>query len=73
MSEKGLAEYKRYLQAVPPKAFAIAPDKSAWAWQSGNVEAINLALSRCAERSQKPCLLYAVDDDIVWKPTTPND
>jgi hypothetical protein len=71
-SEKGLAEYKRYLQAVPPKAFAIAPDKSAWAWQSGNVEAINLALSRCSERSRKPCLLYAVDDDIVWKPTTPN-
>jgi hypothetical protein len=72
-SEKGLAEYKRYLQAMPPKAFAIAPDKSAWAWQAGNIEAINNALSRCAEWSGKPCLLYAVDDEIVWNLTTPRN
>jgi hypothetical protein len=72
-SEKGLEEYKRYLQAVPPKAFAVAPDKSAWAWHSGNLEAINVALSRCAERSGKPCLLYAVDNDVVWEPMTRNN
>lgn len=72
-SEKGLAEYKRYLQAMPPKAFAIAPDKSAWAWHAGNIEAINIALSRCAERSGKPCLLYAVDDEIVWNYATKSD
>ncbi len=72
-SEKGVGEYKRYLQAPPPKAFAIAPDKSAWAWQAGNIEAINIALSRCAERSGKPCLLYAVDDEIVWNPAAPGE
>jgi hypothetical protein len=70
-SEKALMDYKQYLRAVPPKAFAIAVDKSASAWQSENVEAINLALSRCAERARTPCLLYAVDDDIVWNPPTP--
>ena len=68
-SEQGLAEYKRYLQATPPKAFAIAPDKSAWAWQSSVLEAINRALDRCAERAGKPCLLYATDNDIVWQPS----
>jgi hypothetical protein len=72
-SEKGLAEYKRYLQAPPPKAFAIAPDKASYAWQSGNIEAINTALSKCAERSQKQCLLYAVDNDIVWQSAPPNN
>ena len=72
-SEKALAEYKRYLQAVPPKAFAIAADRSASAWQSENVEAINLALSRCAERARTPCLLYAVDDDIVWNSPASGD
>jgi hypothetical protein len=72
-SEQGLAEYKRYLQAPPPKAFAIAPDKMFWAWQSGNIEAINTALSKCAERSRKPCSLYAVDNDIVWKSVPPDN
>ncbi len=67
-SEKGLAEYKRFLQASSPKAFAIAPDKSAWAWHSGLLESINRALDRCAERAGKPCLLYATDNDVVWPP-----
>ena len=72
-SEKGLTEYKRYLQAPSPKAFAIAPDKTSWAWQSGNIEAISVALSKCAERSRKPCSLYAVDNDIVWQSAAQND
>jgi hypothetical protein len=72
-SEKGLAEYKRYLQAAPPKAFAIARDKTSWAWQSGNIEAINTALSKCAERSRKRCSLYAVDNNIVWEPASINN
>ena len=72
-SEKGLAEYRRYLQAPPPKAFAIAPDKMSCAWQSGNIEVINAALSRCAERSRKTCSLYAVDNDIVWQPAMPDN
>lgn len=72
-SEKGLAEYKRYLQALHPKAFAIAPDKTSYAWQSGNIEAINTALSKCAERSQKQCSLCAVDNDIVWQSAPPDN
>jgi hypothetical protein len=67
-SGKGLAEYKRYLQAPSPKAFAIAPDKSAWAWEAGRLDAIKGALDHCAQRSGKPCLLYAVDNDVVWQP-----
>ncbi len=66
--EQGLAEYQRYLQAMPPKAFAIGPDKSAWAWRSGGLEAINRALDRCGERARKPCSFYAVDNDVVWQP-----
>jgi hypothetical protein len=65
-SQQALAEYKRYLDAVPPKAFAIAPQKSAFAWMAGSLEAINAALARCAERAGNPCRLYAVDSDVVW-------
>lgn len=64
-SKQALAEYKRYLNAAPPKAFAIAPEQSAWAWMAGS-EAINAALTRCAERAGNPCRLYAVDSDVVW-------
>jgi hypothetical protein len=67
-SERGLTEYKRYLQATPPKAFAVAPDTSIWAWQSGGLDVTKRALERCAERAGTPCLLYAVDNDVVWQP-----
>ncbi len=65
-SPQALAEYKRYLTAVPPKAFAIAPGESVFAWMAGSLEAINGALARCAERAGKPCRFYAVDSDVVW-------
>lgn len=65
-SQQALAEYKRYLGAPPPKAFAIAPEKPAFAWMAGSMEAINNALARCAERAASPCRLYAVDSDVVW-------
>lgn len=65
-SQQALAEYKRYLNASPPKAFAIAPEKSVFAWMAGSMEAINTALTRCAERAGSPCRLYAVDSDVVW-------
>jgi len=66
-SPKGLAEYQRFLQSEPPRAFAIAPDRSAFAWNAGGLEAAKQALSRCEERAGKPCLLYAVDNDVVWQ------
>jgi len=65
-SPQALAEYRRYLNAVPPKAFAIAPEQSVFAWMAGSLEAINAALVRCAERAGSPCRLYAVDSDVVW-------
>jgi hypothetical protein len=65
-SPQALAEYKRYLNAMPPKAFAIAPEKSLFAWMAGNMEAIPGALTRCAERAARACRLYAVDSDVVW-------
>jgi hypothetical protein len=66
-SPKGLAEYQRFLQSDPPRAFAIAPDRAAWAWNAGGLGAAKQALSRCAERAGKPCLLYAVDYEVVWQ------
>ena len=65
-SEKARDEYKRFLNAMPPKAFAISTEKSAFAWVAGNLEATNIALSRCAKRAGSECKLYAVDNVVVW-------
>jgi hypothetical protein len=68
VSDAGLQNYRGYLSADSPKAFAISPSGEYWAWNAGIFEAVPLALSRCAERARQTCALYAVDDDVVWRP-----
>jgi len=63
---QGIGEYRRFLAAGPPRAFAVAPDRSHWAWNSGIANATAAALVRCAARAGQPCSLYAVNNDVVW-------
>jgi hypothetical protein len=54
-----------------PKAFAFSPEKgTAWAaWGSSSEEgAKEFALRECEARTRTPCVLFAVDDEIVWRP-----
>lgn len=62
----GHQEYQRFLNARPPKAFAISPDGKFWAWNAGTFDAMSAALTRCHQRSQQTCRLYAVDEEVVW-------
>jgi hypothetical protein len=67
IGEAGREQYRRFLAAPSPRAFAIAPSGGAWAWNSSLVpDAEWRALTRCAERAQQQCRLYAVDDTVVW-------
>jgi len=67
VGEAGREQYRRFLAAPSPRAFAIAPSGGAWAWNASLVpDAAWRALTRCAERAQQQCLLYAVDDIVVW-------
>jgi hypothetical protein len=67
ISELGRQEYRRFLAAPSPRAFAIAPSGHAWAWNSSLVpDAASRALARCAERAREQCQLYAVDYAVVW-------
>ena len=67
-TDAGRQEYRRFLAAGLPRAIALSPDGVAWAWNSGPFDAVNLALTRCAQRSNQTCKLYAVDNDVVWTP-----
>lgn len=68
VSATGQQEYQRFLNAGLPKAFAISPDGKFWAWNAGPFDAMAAALTRCRQRSQQTCSLYAVDEDVVWSP-----
>jgi len=64
----GLEQYQRYLQASLPRAFAVAPGRKHWAWSAGGAEDVSAqALKRCEERAQQTCVLYSVDDNVVYK------
>jgi hypothetical protein len=67
-SEKGRLEYRRFLAAEPPRALALSPGGTFWAWKAGGFDAAALALSHCAQLSNQTCRLYAVDGDVVWEP-----
>lgn len=63
----GLEQYQRYLQAPVPRAFAVAKTRQHWGWVSGSREDANAqALKRCEERAKQACVLYSVDDNVVY-------
>lgn len=62
----GREGYATYLAADAPKAFAIGPG-GAWTWRANMADAMEAALTRCAEHGRGvACKLYAVDDQVVW-------
>jgi hypothetical protein len=69
--ESFLPNYFSYLNSPSPKALAISLEKQTGAWNTSkdpNVDVISNALRRCKERAGSDCVLYAVDDDVVFKP-----
>jgi dienelactone hydrolase len=60
------AEYRKYLDAAPPKAWA-ARLGGGFGWATGD-DALSRALAFCQRRSGLACKLYAVDSDVVWVP-----
>jgi hypothetical protein len=66
-STEGLDNYRRFLDAGFPRAFAVAATRRHWAWNTGAND-VSEALRRCAERAGQACTLYAVDETVVYKP-----
>lgn len=71
VGDEGRTAWSYYLDAPPPKAFAVSPHGS-WAYRIGESGAMRLALEHCSHGfAKEPCQLYAVDDEVVWRPATP--
>lgn len=62
-----LAGYREWLQSPPPRAFAIHPQRGAWGAAWGSAQPLAKALENCNRHAGAGCLLYAVDDAVVWK------
>ncbi len=58
--------YKIFLTKCLPRAFAIAPKagKRQYVWGGNNP--VTQVLSLCEKNNGEPCVLYAVDDAVVW-------
>lgn len=67
LDARGKAGYAEYLQAEGHRAFAVAPG-GAWAWR-GDLPSPELArqaaLEDCQAHARRPCLIYALDQQVV--------
>lgn len=68
LKERGRTAYAQFWSSEFHRAFAIAPG-GAWSWaaQAGSAdEAAKGALEACAKQTPQRCVLYAVDEKIVF-------
>ena len=68
VSTKAKEHFQQYQYAPEHKAFAIAPG-GAWYWMSeieSKAQAKQQTLENCQSQTQQKCVLYALDDRIVF-------
>jgi hypothetical protein len=73
VSDRGRADYRRWLEQPTPKAFAIS-NAGHWFAASGlkpkdttlPTDPVERALAGCSRSAQTPCKLYAVNGSVVW-------
>lgn len=68
VGQKARENFIQYIYAERHKAFAIAPG-GAWAWSSTSAsepEAERIALERCQRNTEQRCVLYALNDEVVF-------
>jgi dienelactone hydrolase len=59
--------YADFLKKDVQRAFAIGPN-GACAYFAGQLGVMAKALARCADTAKAVCRLYAINDDVVWRP-----
>jgi hypothetical protein len=72
LSAGGRKGYADFLQQRTPRAFAIS-NSGAFGWSAGRDDAPERALQYCQKSSRSPCLLYALDQRVVWPQGAPDN
>src|SRR3954451_20690019 len=58
--------YRAFLESPGPRAYAVSGDGRC-GFAGGLQDARDVAVKQCSNVSKSGCLLYAVDDAIIWK------
>jgi thiol-disulfide isomerase/thioredoxin len=68
LDSAGQEGYREFLASDKHRAFAVAPGGS-WAWKGGAISAqvaSTEALTTCQSDSSQSCIVYAIDDKVVF-------
>jgi len=68
LDQKGREGYREFLLAPMHRAFALAPG-GAWSWKGDGASAAlaeEEALQACEEHTEQQCVLYALDNQVVF-------
>jgi dienelactone hydrolase len=58
--------YRAFLESPGPRAYAVSQDGRC-GFAGGLQDARDVAMRQCSNVSKSGCLLYAVDDAVIWK------
>jgi hypothetical protein len=67
-SSAAKADYRQFLASALPRAFAVSVNKKRWAWSGNDSESAARAVERCQLKARSECMLYAVDERVVYRP-----
>lgn len=66
--ESGAArkDYQLFRASAVPRAFAVSINRRHWGWSGNDSESVARAIERCQARARATCVLYAVDERVVF-------
>ena len=60
-------DYQQFTASALPRAFAVSSNRRYWAWSGNDTESAEHAIERCVAKAKSSCVLYAVDERIVYR------
>ena len=60
--------YRAFLESPGPRAYAVSGDGRC-GFAGGLQDARDVAVKQCSNVAKSNCMLYAVDDAVIWKDT----
>ena len=60
-------DFQQFAASAVPRAFAVSTNGRHWAWSGNDTESIERAIERCAAKAKTSCVLYAVDERVVYR------
>ena len=60
-------DYAQFVGSALPRAFAVSANGKQWAWSANDALSADRAIERCQAKARASCVLYAVDERVVYR------